>query len=98
MVLLCTASAARATDPERCQGLSRRFETAKPQVSAMEVSLTLFSAVDANCIDLATKLLDQGASLDARDRLRARPLSHAANSGHLPLVELLLPRRPPLYA
>jgi ankyrin repeat protein len=64
----------------------------------MEVSLTLFSAVDANCVDLVTQLLDQGASVDARDRLGARPLSHAARSGHLQMVELLLARGAPIDA
>ena len=94
---LAVAPAARA-DSERCQGLSRRFEIAQPQITAMEVSLTLFSAVDGNCIDLATKLLDQGASVDARDRLGARPLSHAARSGHLQMVDLLLARGAPINA
>jgi ankyrin repeat protein len=47
---------------------------------------------------LATKLLDQGASVDARDRLGARPLSHAAKSGHLQMVDLLLGRGAPIDA
>jgi ankyrin repeat protein len=98
IALLGAAPIARAADPDRCQGLSRRYEIAKPQVSAMEVSLTLFSAVDGNCSDLATKLLDEGASLDARDRLGARLLSHAAKSGHLRMVELLLARGAPIDA
>jgi uncharacterized protein len=98
ITLLSAASVVRAADSERCQGLSRRFEIAKPQITAIEVSLTLFSAVDGNCIDLATKLLDQGASVDARDRLGARPLSHAAKSGHLQMVDLLLARRAPIDA
>ena len=92
------ASPARAVDPDRCQGLSRRYELAKPQISAIETSLTLFSAVDGNCLELATQLLDQGASLDARDRLGARPLSHAARSGHLQMVDLLLARGAPIDA
>jgi ankyrin repeat protein len=96
IALLNTAPTARAADSERCQSLSRRFEIAKPQITAMEVSLTLFSAVDGNCIDLVTKLLDQGASVDARDRLGARPLSHAARSGHLQMVDLLLARGAPI--
>ena len=98
IALLSAASVVRAADSERCQGLSRRFEIAKPQITAMEVSLTLFSAVEGNCIDLATKLLDQGASLDARDRLGARPLSRAAKSGHLQMVDLLLARGAPIDA
>jgi len=68
------------------------------QITALEVSLTLFSAVDGNCVDLATRLLDQGASVDARDRLGARPLGHAARSGHLQMVDLLLARGAPIDA
>ena len=98
MALLSAASAAGAADSERCQALSRRYDIAKPQITAIEVSLTLFSAVDGNCVDLATQLLDQGASLDARDRLGARPLSHAAKAGHLQMVDLLLARGAPIDA
>jgi uncharacterized protein len=98
IALLNVASAPRAADSGRCQGLTRRFEIAKPQITAIEMSLTLFSAVDGNCIDLATKLLDHGASVDARDRLGARPLSHAAKSGHPKMVDLLLARGAPIDA
>ena len=98
IAVLSAAPAARATDSERCQALTRQFEDAKPQITAMEVSLTLFSAVDGNCIALTTELLDYGASLDARDRLGARPLSHAAKSGHLEMVDLLLARGAPINA
>jgi ankyrin repeat protein len=37
-------------------------------------------------------MLDHGASVDARDRFGARPLSHAARFGHLQMVDLLLAR------
>ena len=67
-------------------------------MSAIEVSLTLFSAADANCVPLATELLDFGASVDARDRLGARPLSHAARFGNLEMVDLLLARGAPIDA
>ena len=98
IALMSTGSTARAAESERCLGLARRYEIAKPQISATEVSLTLFSAVDANCLDLTTQLLDQGASVDARDRLGARPLSHAAKAGHLKLVDLLLAHGAPIDA
>jgi ankyrin repeat protein len=98
IALLGMTPAARAADPERCQGLSRRFETAKPQITAIERSQTLFSAVDANCLDLVSRLLDEGVSVDARDRLGARPLSHAARSGHLQMVDLLLAHGAPIDA
>ena len=87
-----------AQDPARCRELDRKYETDKAQLTAIEVSLTLFAAADADCINLATELLDHGASVDARDRLGARPLSHAARSGHLDMVDLLLARGAPVDA
>jgi ankyrin repeat protein len=98
IAVLSGAPAARAADSERCQELGRRFEITKPQITAIEVSLTLFSAVDGNCLALTTELLDNGASVDARDRLGARPLSHAARFGHLEMVDLLLARGAPIDA
>lgn len=92
------ASAAHAADPARCRELDRRYETGKPQLTAIEISLTLFAAADRNCVNLAGQLLDQGASVDARDRLGARPLSHAAQAGHLEMVDLLLQRGAPINA
>lgn len=67
-------------------------------MSAIEISLVLFSAADQNCVSLATELLDGGASVDARDRFGARPLSHAARNGHLEMVDLLLARGAPINA
>src|SRR5258708_12843929 len=96
--VLGAGSTARAVDSERCQELGRRFEMTKPQITAIEVSLTLFSAVDGNCMALVAELLDHGASVEARDRLGARPLSHAARFGHLAMVDLLLARGAPLNA
>src|ERR1700730_5249301 len=105
IALLCSialalgaAAVARAAESEPCRDVRLRFETTKPQISAIEVSLTLFSAVDKNCLDLATELLDHGASVDARDRFGARPLSHAARIGHLGMVDLLLAHGAPIDA
>lgn len=89
---------ALAVDPARCRDLARRYETNKSQMTAVEISLTLFAAADRNCIDLTTILLDRGASVDARDRLGARPLSRAARSGHLEMIDLLLQRGAPIDA
>jgi ankyrin repeat protein len=90
--------AAHTAESDACRDIRLRYEAIKPQISAIEVSLTLFSAVDKNCIDVATRLLDAGASVDARDRFGARPLSHAARFGHLPMVDLLLARGAPIDA
>jgi uncharacterized protein len=98
IVAALSGAPAAAAEPEACRDIRVRFETIKPQISAIEVSLTLFSAVDKNCVDLVTELLDRGASVDARDRLGARPLSHAARFGHRPMVDLLLARGAPIDA
>src|SRR5579863_7286065 len=98
MLVFSASHTAFAADPARCRDIARRYETNKPQLSAIEMSLTLFTAADRNCIDLATTLLDRGASVDARDRLGARPLSRAARSGHLEMVDLLLQRGAPVNA
>ena len=95
---LSATSAALAAESGACREIRLRFETIKPQISAIEVSLTLFSAADKNCLELVTELLDHGASVDARDRFGARPLSHAARFGHLPVVDLLLARGAPIDA
>jgi uncharacterized protein len=87
-----------AADSRRCQELGNRFRVEKTGLSAIEVSLALFSAADDNCTGLATELLDGGAAVDARDRLGARPLSHAARNGHLEMVDLLLARGAPINA
>ena len=97
IVIVSAGSAARG-ESARCLELGRRFEIAKPQITATEVSLTLFSAVDSNCGVLTNELLDFGASVDERDRLGAKPLSHAARSGRLEMVDLLLARGAPIDA
>jgi len=98
IAILSTASVTHAADSERCQELGNRFRLEKAQMSAIEVSLALFSAADGNCTGLATQLLDGGASVDARDRFGSRPLSHAARNGHLEMVDLLLARGAPINA
>src|ERR1700749_2549691 len=90
--IIAAAQAAHAADPARCRELDRRYETGKPQLTAVEVSLTLFGAADRDCVELAGQLLDQGASGDARDRRGARALSPAAQAGHLQMFDLFLQR------
>ncbi len=92
------ASPAAAADTVRCQELTRQFQGTRAQITAIEVSLLLFSAADSGCLALETELLDAGASVDARDRLGARPLGHAARFGNLDVVDLLLARGAPIDA
>ncbi|MVT64635.1 hypothetical protein GPL21_05840 [Bradyrhizobium pachyrhizi] len=62
IAILSTAMVARATDSERCQELGNRL-------SAIEVSLALFSAADDNCTSLAT---ERGADPSLKDNAGKR--------------------------
>src|SRR5258708_39446754 len=48
VALLSTASSSLADDSERCQELGRRLELTKPQITPIELSLTLFPPVYGN--------------------------------------------------
>ena len=52
-----------------CQGLEQAYEQTKPTATTLEVNAALFSAADKRCDALARRLLADGASLQARDRL-----------------------------
>ncbi|MGY4511438.1 ankyrin repeat protein [Bradyrhizobium sp. USDA 3650] len=97
-LVLSVSTPAFSAEPDRCAELDRQLQAMNRQISATEVSLMLFSAADTNCTGLATALLDSGASVDARDRLGARPLSHAARFGHMEMIDLLLSRGAPIDA
>src|SRR3954465_6427260 len=68
------ASLAQSVDPSVCRELEAKYDTTKPQLTSVEVNQMLFRASDLGCERLARRLLDDGASLQARDRLGAAPL------------------------
>jgi uncharacterized protein len=73
-----------------CRERTRQFDLIAAQAGSLEMNTALFAAADAGCEPLARQLLDAGASLAARDRFGAMPLTHAARAGHVPLVALFL--------
>ena len=73
-----------------CQGFEQKYEQIERGASTVEINDMLFKATDKGCQDLARSLLEAGASLEARDRLGAKPLSHAAAAGQIELVALFL--------
>src|SRR5215471_16316334 len=91
VVLLATVicTPAQAAEPAACLDLERAFSS-KAELSSLEINARLFRAADLGCVRFARTLLDAGASIEARDRLGAMPLAHAARAGHLELVRLLL--------
>lgn len=88
-----TASvSARAADDAACREIERKFELAKEEDPSIRTNSALFSAAGKGCAEFTRRLLDAGASLEARDRLGAMPLAQAARAGHTALVEFFLQR------
>src|SRR4029078_10446601 len=83
------ASIAFATPPaiaapaKVCRSQEQRFEQIERDPTSIEINAALFSAADKACTDLARKLLELGASLEARDRTGTRPLARAAVAGEV---------------
>jgi uncharacterized protein len=96
LVALCGLACASAVPPGRaadaptCRELERRFELTKANAVQAQLSLALFPAADGGCVPLARRLIDAGASLEARDRLGTTALTRAARAGHVALIELFL--------
>jgi ankyrin repeat protein len=82
-----TVPAAPATT---CRELEQRQDLLGRGITPIQLSLLLFSAADSGCGPLASRLLEAGASLEARDRLGATALTRAARGGHVALIELFL--------
>src|SRR3990170_3636491 len=66
-----------------CRSMEQRYEQIERGASTIEVNAMLFSAADKACLDLAKLLLSDGASVEARDRLGAKPLARAASPGEI---------------
>jgi ankyrin repeat protein len=96
----CLASFPVATlaNVKVCRSMEQRYEQIERGASTIEVNATLFSAADKGCLDLAKLLLSKGASVEARDRLGAKPLARAASGGEIEIVALLLDKGAPIDA
>jgi ankyrin repeat protein len=90
--------AASAANVAACGELDRRFEFTQQDITSLQLNILLFSAADHGCEATAARLLEAGASVEARDRLGAMPLAHAAKAGHSALIELLLRHGAPINA
>jgi ankyrin repeat protein len=89
---------AKAADAPICRELERKFDLLKSDIASTQLSLLLFAAADSGCVPLSRRLLDSGASLEARDRLGAMALARAARGGHVALLELFLTQGAPIDA
>ncbi len=81
---------ALAADPPSCRAIDIKLDLVKPQITSVETNQLLFASADNGCDELARRLLANGASVEARDRVGAMPLAHAARAGATTLVDMLL--------
>jgi len=87
---VATSSAVNAVENSNCRELKHRFEPISPDAASDQLNSALFSAAEIGCQELARTVLRAGASLQARDRLGATPLAHAARAGQRAVVELFI--------
>ncbi len=92
------AQAGKPRAEEDCREIERNYDLVKAEAVSLQINIALFAAADRGCDAFASKLLDTGASLLARDRRGAMPLTHAARGGHRKLVELFLAKGAPIDA
>ena len=90
--MACLPQAASAAERAACTEAARRVETQAGQLNALEINNLLFAAAENDCEALAVKLLDNGASLEARDREGNRALARAARAGRAAMVQMFLAR------
>src|SRR5665648_604818 len=67
LIFLPSPPAKALFDLKACQGLEQRYAQIARGASPIEINNLLFSAADKGCQALAVLVLDNGASLEARD-------------------------------
>src|ERR1051326_6235608 len=83
VTVICTPS--YAAESAACLDLERAISP-KAELSSIEINARLFRAAGLGCIRFARTLPAAGASVEARDRLRAMPLAPPARARELRLV------------
>ena len=73
-----------------CDDLSQRVRVAADNLDQRTLNFFLFEAAQKGCVEMARNLLEQGASLSARERFGNTPLLLAADAGHRDIVKLML--------
>jgi uncharacterized protein len=97
-VFLASLTVGALANRRPCLELEQNYLQIERYASSIELNIKLFDAARLGCEDLATRLLDKGASLQARDRTGSRPLARAAAAGQADIVTLFLEKGAPIDA
>jgi ankyrin repeat protein len=87
LALFCALTVQQSAAAADCRELEQNYNLAKAGISSIQLNAILFAAAARDCRALARRLIDAGASLQARDRAGAMPLALAARGGHVALTE-----------
>src|SRR5215468_5086591 len=99
IVLLCALVHPPALAAEvDCRELDRNYTVTRADITSTQRNALLFTSAARDCGALAARLIADGASLAARDRVGAMPLALAARGGHAALVERFLSQGAPIDA
>ncbi len=75
---------------DACIALEQRYEAGKSTLERPQINAILFSASDNDCDALLLRLLQSDTSSAVQDRLGGTALTHAARSGKIGAIKLLL--------
>lgn len=90
LLAMAPCGTALAADGAKCESLSQQFDARRASLEPPQISATLFAAAEDGCEALVSRLIEDGASVAARDREGGTALTHAARGGHAAVLELLL--------
>ena len=91
LMALLSPTAAAAKPPSRvCAVLETRIDQSHLTLEGRHLDEALFEAAALDCPEIAARLLDEGASVAARNRSGATALTIAAEAGARPVAALLL--------
>ena len=79
-----------AAESDACIALERRFKSEKTILERPQINAIMFQAADNDCGPLIAHLLESATFVAAQDRLGGTALTHAARSGKLAALKLLL--------
>jgi ankyrin repeat protein len=80
----------RDANPIVCAQLSSDIAENASATNEPRRNFQLLEAAEKGCVSVAQKLIDQGASVEARNRFANMALHQAAQGGHVAVIKLLL--------
>ncbi len=96
MALAETAGGARNANPVLCDDLRAQIAVDASQDNTARRNAALYQAAGKGCVTLAEDLLNQGASVLARDRNGDQALHHAAEGGDVATIGMLVAHGAPV--